>query len=134
VTLTAVWKVLGYSDVSEDDWYVAALEQAAALGILPAEDTFAPETEVTGALLADYLGRTAAKLLSQEIADPTAWAVESGLVTQEQLTMTLTPEEIVTSRNALAALAGLEPLDALSQNEAAFTKADLLVLMTDLLA
>jgi hypothetical protein len=134
VTLTAVWKVLGYSDVSEDDWYVAALEQAAALGILPAEDAFAPETEVTGALLADYLGRTAAKLLNQEITDPTAWAVESGLVTQEQLTMTLTPEEIVTSRNALAALAGLEPLDALSQNEAAFTKADLLVLMTDLLA
>jgi hypothetical protein len=60
--------------------------------------------------------------------------VESGLVTREQLTMTLTPEEIVASRNALAALAGLEPLDALSQNEATFTKADLLVLMTDLLA
>lgn len=97
LTLTAKWQVLGYTDVTEDLWFVSYLEKAYACGLVDGEGTFNASSSVVRSDIVTYMARTYEYLtnttipeanaapfedvpLSAEYAKYVAWGKENELV------------------------------------------------------
>ena len=129
VTLKARWQVLGYQDVSEDDWFVSVLERAYALGLVDGEGEFQPEVNALRREMVTLLGLTYENAtgsqvpeatenpfedveLSQDYAKYAIWGKEYGLVkgtddTHFDPDSNVTREQIATFLYRLAGKSGI---------------------------